>query len=67
MKKVLLLSLFIFSSFSYAQEELNIYDSYLQELLKPKEEKTSSYININNISNRKATMVDTRTTTTATN
>jgi hypothetical protein len=56
MKKVLLLSLFIFSSFSYAQEELNIYDSYLQELLKPKEEKTSSYININNISNRKATV-----------
>ena len=56
MKKVLLLSLFIFSSFSYAQEELNIYDSYLQELLKPKEEKTSSYININNISNRKATI-----------
>ena len=56
MKKILLLSLFIFSSFSYAQEELNIYDSYLQELLKPNEEKTSNYININNISNRKATV-----------
>jgi len=56
MKKILLLSLFIFSSFSYAQEELNIYDSYLQELIKPKEEKTGSYIDINNLSNRKATI-----------
>ncbi len=41
MKKILLLSLFILSSFSYAQEELNIFDSYLHELLSDTEEKSA--------------------------
>ena len=33
MKKLLPLFLFIFSIFSYAQEKVNIYDSYVQELI----------------------------------
>ena len=56
MKKLLLLSLFILSSFSYAQEELNIFDSYLHELLSPTEEKSVISFDIDNISHRKATI-----------
>ena len=56
MKKLLLLSLFILSSFSYAQEELNIFDSYLHELLTPTEEKSVISFDIDNISHRKSTI-----------
>ena len=56
MKKILLLSLFILSSFSYAQEELNIFDSYLHELLTATEDKTIINFDLDNISHRKTTV-----------
>ena len=56
MKKLLLLSLFILSGFCYAQEELNIFDSYLHELLRPTEEKSVISFDIDNISHRKSTI-----------
>lgn len=56
MKKVLLLSLLIFSGIINAQDELNIYDSYLQELLTTSEEKSIIDFNIDNISHRKSTV-----------
>ena len=56
MKKILLLSLFILSSFSYAQEELNIFDSYLHELLTDTEDKSIINFDLDNISQRKSTV-----------
>ena len=56
MKKILLLSLFILSSFSYAQEELNIFDSYLHELLTATEDKSIINFDLDNISQRKSTV-----------
>ncbi len=56
MKKILLLSLFILSSFSYAQEQLNIFDSYLHELLTAADEKSVINFDIDNISHRKSTV-----------
>ena len=56
MKKLLLLSLFIFSCFSYAQDEINIYDSYLHELITSSEEKSIINLNLDKISDRKSTV-----------
>ena len=56
MKKILLLSLFILSSFSYAQEELNIFDSYLHELLTTTEDKSIINFDLDNTSSRKTTV-----------
>lgn len=56
MKKLLLLSLFIFSCFSYAQDEINIYDSYLHELITSSEEKSIINLDLDKISDRKSTV-----------
>jgi len=53
MKKLLLLSLFIFSGISHAQDELNIYDSYLRELITNSEEISLINLDLDNISDRK--------------
>lgn len=54
MKNFLLLILFIFSTISYAQDELVIYDSYLHELITTTEEKSIINFDSENISQRKA-------------
>jgi len=56
MKKYLLLILFIFSTISYAQEEIEIYDSYLNELITPMGEKSIIYFDSEIISQRRATV-----------
>ncbi|MCF6348744.1 MAG: T9SS type A sorting domain-containing protein [Flavobacteriaceae bacterium] len=54
MKNFLLLILFIFSTISYAQDELVIYDSYLHELITTTEEKFIINFDSKSISQRKA-------------
>jgi len=54
MKNFLLLILFIFSTISYAQDELVIYDSYLHELITTTEEKSFINFDSESISQRKA-------------
>ncbi len=54
MKNFLLLILFIFSTISYAQDELVIYDSYLHELITTTEEKSIINFDSESISQRKA-------------
>ena len=56
MKKILLLILLIFSTYSFAQEQLNIYDSYLQELIISDQEKSNINFDSENISWRKSTV-----------
>jgi hypothetical protein len=56
MKKILLLFLLIFSVDSFAQEQLNIYDSYLQELISSNQEKSIIYFDSDNITWRKNTV-----------
>jgi len=56
MKKFLLLILFIFSTISYSQEKLTIYDSYLNELIIPREEKSIIHFDFENISQRISTV-----------
>lgn len=53
MKKFLLLILFIFSIFSYAQEKYSIYDSYLNEIINPTEEKSVLDIDFEKLAQRK--------------
>lgn len=56
MKKILLIFLFIFSTFSYGQEELTIYDSYLNEIIVSTEEKSILNFDFENISQRASTV-----------
>jgi len=56
MKNFLLLILFIFSTISYAQDELIIYDSYLHELITTTEDKYIINFDSESISQRKATV-----------
>lgn len=53
MKRILLLLLLFFSAFSYAQDEINIHDSYLSELLVSSDINSISTYSIDDIESRK--------------